>query len=245
MNPPRRHAPGANAPATDRPRILLVEDDAVSLEFMAGALELLPATVDRADSLATARRLAARHAHAVWLVDVHLPDGRGVDLLAQLRGDFPGTPALAHTASPERRGQAALIDAGFLDVLLKPLSAVALRAAVCRALGRDAATVAATCGDPPAWDDAAALIALHGQRGHVDALRRLFLDELPAQRRSIADCAASDDAAGMRATLHRLRASCGFVGAARLDAAVRTLAADPRCALALQRFDEAAADLLA
>src|SRR3546814_1394431 len=33
--------------------------------------------------------------------------------------------------------------------------------------------------DTGAWDDAAALAALNGEQAHVDALRKLFLDELP------------------------------------------------------------------
>ena len=226
------------------PRILLVEDDPVSQAFLAAAIEALPATVDRAESLATARKLAAGHAHALWLVDANLPDGRGADLLAQLRVDFPGTPALAHTASRDRHALDALIDAGFLEVLVKPLSAKALQAAIGRALGAIPVVSMATGPKLPSWDDAAASSALNGQQEHVQALRRLFLDELPAQRRSIATAAANGDLTAMRSTLHRMRASCGFVGAARLDAAVRTLESDLHCASALQRFEEAASDLL-
>ncbi|HVR80536.1 MAG TPA: response regulator [Luteimonas sp.] len=242
MNPPH-----TNAPRTDPPRILLVEDDPISQAFLAAAIETLPATVDRADTLAAARMLAAQRAHALWLIDANLPDGRGTDLLAQLRVSFPETPAVAHTASQDRHELDALIAAGFLEVLVKPLSAATLQAAVCRALGYDAAVVVAgtaTCGKLPSWDDAAALSALNGKRENVQVLRQLFLDELPAQRQSIAVAAAGRDVEGMRLILHRLRASCCFVGAARLDAAVRALEADPRSKLALQRFDEAAADLL-
>jgi hypothetical protein len=50
--------------------------------------------------------------------------------------------------------------------------------------------------------------------------------------------------AGSGRELHRLRASCGFVGAARLAEAVRTLETGPHSNVALQRFDEAAGDLL-
>ena len=233
-----------NPPGLAPPRILLVEDDPVSQAFLAAALEALPATVDRAGSLAAARELAAGHAHALWLVDANLPDGRGGDLLAQLRVDFPDTPALAHTASQERHVLDALIDAGFLEVLVKPLSPKSLRAAIGRALGVVPMAPMAAGVKLPSWDDAAALSALNGQQEHVQALRRLFLDELPAQRRSIATAAANGDLTAMRSTLHRLRASCGLVGAARLDAAVRTLESNPQCASALQRFDEAAGDLL-
>jgi CheY-like chemotaxis protein/HPt (histidine-containing phosphotransfer) domain-containing protein len=226
------------------PRILLVEDDPVSMAFLTAAIEALPATVDRAESLAAARKLAAGHAHALWLIDANLPDGHGADLLAQLRHDFPDTPALAHTASQDRHALEALIDAGFLEVLVKPLPAKALQAAIDRALGPAPVMSMATGPKLPSWDDATALWALNGQQEHVQALRTLFLDELPAQRRSIASAAANGDLAAMRSTLHRLRASCGLVGAARLDAAVRTLESDLHCALALQHFDEAAGDLL-
>jgi DNA-binding response OmpR family regulator len=226
------------------PRILLVEDDPVSQAFLAAAIEALPATVDRAGSLAAARSLAAGHVHALWLVDANLPDGHGADLLARLRADFPGTPALAHTASQDRHALDALIEAGFLEVLVKPLSAKALQAAIGRALGAAPVASMATGAKLPSWDDAAALSALNGQQEHVQVMRRLFLDELPAQRRSIATAAANGDLTAMQSTLHRMRASCGFVGAARLGAAVRTLESDLHCASALQRFDEAAGDLL-
>ena len=229
---------------TTLPRILLVEDDPVSQAFLAAAIEAFPATVDRAGSLAAARELVARQVHALWLVDANLPDGHGADLLTQLRADYPGTPAQAHTASHDRHALEALIEAGFLEVLVKPLSAKFLQAAIGRALGVAPVVSLATGPKLPSWDDAAALSALNGQQEHVQALRKLFLDELPAQRRSIASAAANGDLAAMRSTLHRMRASCGFVGAARLDAAVRTLESDLHCASELQRFDEAASDLL-
>jgi HPt (histidine-containing phosphotransfer) domain-containing protein len=49
----------------------------------------------------------------------------------------------------------------------------------------------------------------------------------------------------MRDELHRLAASCGFVGAARLAAAVRALQAAPGDGERLQRFDAAVGELLA
>jgi HPt (histidine-containing phosphotransfer) domain-containing protein len=97
----------------------------------------------------------------------------------------------------------------------------------------------------PNWDDAAALTALKGEQAHVDALRRLFLDELPAQRQAVLAALAAGDIERAGRDLHRLRASCGFVGAARLAEAVRGLESEPRSDGALQRFDDAAGDLLA
>src|SRR5690606_33004214 len=71
--------------ATMNPRILLVEDDPTSRAFLQAATEALPAVVDIAGSVAEALALATRHAHALWLIDAHLPDGSGSELLRVLR----------------------------------------------------------------------------------------------------------------------------------------------------------------
>jgi HPt (histidine-containing phosphotransfer) domain-containing protein len=91
----------------------------------------------------------------------------------------------------------------------------------------------------PAWDDEVALSALKGERAHVAALRRLFLDELPAQSRAIERAIADGDASAAAGVLHRMRASCGFVGAAQLGEAVRRLEADPRSVPLYGRFRDA------
>lgn len=243
---------------TPMPRILLVEDDPSSRAFLAAAAEALPAVVDAAGDCAQARQLAARSGdHDLWLFDANLPDGSGAGLLASLRPSAPRVPALAHTASHARADLDPLLAAGFLEVLVKPITAQALQGALRRALDLPPAAATApvdacaihvagaTCGKLPDWDDTAALAALGGEQAHVDALRHLFLDELPGQRRAVTTALAAGDIEAAGRELHRLRASCGFVGAARLAQAVRGLQAQPRSAEALQRFDAAAADLLA
>ncbi len=232
-----------------QPRVLLVEDDPTSRAFLAAAIETLPALVDAADSIASALDFAAVHTHALWLIDANLPDGHGADLLARLREHDATTPALAHTACTDRDALDALIAAGFAEVLIKPLAASELQARLRRALGRcsakDPATPAPACDKLPLWDEEAALTALNGQRAHVDALRALFLEELPRSRDAIRAAAGRDDPDSIRASLHRLRASCGFVGATRLGAAVRAFEREPRSTTALQGFEDAARDLLA
>jgi CheY-like chemotaxis protein/HPt (histidine-containing phosphotransfer) domain-containing protein len=215
------------------PNILLVEDDPVSRAFLEAATTALPATVAVAGDAASARRLANATAFDLWLLDANLPDATGAELLSQLRGMGFATPALAHTATRDEGVHAGLRAAGFDDVVAKPIDAASWQAALRRALKADAAThvrdaVSAASREFPIWDDAAALAALNGNAEHVAVLRQLFLDELPGMRTQIAD-------AGTRAaTLHRLRASCGFVGAARLADAVQALQESPSEA-ALQR----------
>ncbi|WP_242108102.1 response regulator [Luteimonas aquatica] len=223
------------------PHILLVEDDPVSRAFLAAAAEALPARVDAVDTLAAARERIRAGRYDLWLVDANLPDGPGASLLRE-----PGrrdAPALAHTAACEQDTLARLREAGFLDVLVKPLTASALRAAIRRATARTEGG-GARQEQAPLWDDARALTALNGQHAHVDALRGLFLEELPGARDAVAAAARAGDADAMRATLHRLRASCGFVGAMRMDAAVAALHAAPDSPEALAEFLAAAQDTL-
>lgn len=228
-------------PAQDaRPRLLLVEDDPVSAAFLHDAATALPASVDVAGNMAEALVCASMRRHDLYLFDANLPDGRGETLLHQLRDLGLATPALAHTAAREDALRERLLAAGFVDVLCKPLAVAELHDALRYHLDLPPTG----CGKLPSWDDDAALAALGGQQAHVDALRDLFLKELPGQRQRIEAASVQGDEAAIRAELHRLVASCGFVGAPRLAVAVRKLQAAPLDAPALQRFGFALDDLL-
>lgn len=223
------------------PRLLLVEDDAVSQAYLADAARALPATVDCAGTLADALALAAQHQYDAWLIDAHLPDGRGADLLARLRQSqpAPNPPALAHTATQQPEDLDALHTAGFDAVVSKPLSIDAWQAAVRQCLADADADAASS------WDDDSALRALNGNAEAVSSLRQLFLAELPRQRRLIRNALDTGDDDAARAELHRLKASCGFVGAMRMRQAVDALHAAPADAHARDRFDAAITELLA
>jgi CheY-like chemotaxis protein len=229
-------------------RILLVEDDPTTRAFLTAATAELPAEVDVADCCAAALKLAAERDHDLWLIDANLPDGDGAGLLAALRMQGLRTPALAHTAAHERATLDALRAAGFLDVLVKPMPAAVLQDSLRAALGssrvRIADMQAAFAGNAQVWDDAGALAALNGQQAHVDALRSLFIGELPGARDGVHAAVRSGDGDALRASLHRLRASCGFVGASRLGAAVAALQATPHSPEALAQFLGAAQDTL-
>ena len=225
-------------------RILLAEDDPVCRAFLALALEPLPAHVDLACTAAEAcERAMDTDGHDLWLLDAHLPDAVGPALLGSLREHAPWTPAIAHTGSDDAATINALRVAGFTSVLHKPITAAALQAAVRGTLGHPVA-VADASGAQPAWDDAVAMCALRSDRGHVEALRCLFLDELPGQRGSVVHALAWGDRPRATSVLHRLRASCGFVGAVRLEAAVSKLQCDPTSGDALRAFLAAADTLL-
>ena len=228
-----------------RPRVLLVEDDPISRGFFQAALEPLAIRLDSADTVAAALALARQHPYEMWLIDANLPDGSGSDLLNALRALHPQTPALAHTA--DTGAVARLLRDGFGEVLVKPLPASDLLHHVRRALPQR--TLTAQLDGPPGfavedWDEKAALAALNGERSHLAALRELFLSELPGTRDAVDSALRFEDEQALRGHLHRLQASCGFVGAARLASAVRELRGDPASAGARTRFHDAVAALL-
>lgn len=251
MNSPEAAAGAArpvNGPMAENaaPAVLLVEDDPTTLAFLLAITEALPARVDTARCMSEALPLAQSHRYAMWLVDANLPDGSGPELLQALREHEPSTPAMAHTAACEPARHDALLAAGFAEVVVKPVTAAQWQAAVRRHLRNavDAApaqTVGTAADVPLLWDDAAAATALGGNLAHVSALRQLFLAELPSQL----DALRHGDAGTRQAQLHRLRASCAFVGAARLAAAVRQLHEAPQCNARLARVLDVARDSMA
>ena len=223
-----------------KPRLLLVEDDAISCSFMVAALEALPAQVEAAASMAGALERQGRH--DLWLLDVNLPDGSGIELLGKLRARQHPAPALAHTADDSPALRAELLAAGFDDVLVKPLTALQLQEAVCRQLGLahpSAARIAEACDASlilPVWDQATALAALNGNQEHVITLRDLFLAELDRQHDGIIAALQAGQHEAARKTLHQLKASSGFVGALRLNRAARELERSPGDPATLEHF---------
>lgn len=226
-------------------RLLLVEDDPISRSFLEDALGDVPAVVDSTSDIASAIVLARLHPHDLWIVDAHLPDGSGVDCLRALR-KFQGTTALAVTASTARDELDALCDAGFVEVLSKPVSVAMLCATVRRLVGHAPQAIREPSpGKLPVWDEQQAMSAIGGDRAALLKLRGLFRAELPSLVDQLQRARLAGDAAAAQAVLHKLKASCGFVGAARLSRAVEALAQSPLDSHLAQLFDFAAQDALA
>jgi len=203
-----------------RPRILVADDNPVSLRFFADALDALDFDCTLAPDGARAIDEANAITFDVLLLDVHMPVYGGVDVLGHVRaGNGPSRNAVALATSAETGAEkiAGLRAAGFAGVLAKPIGIDALRVALARHLP----TALGTSG--PALDDAQALSAAGGDRAIVAALRGLFAAELDALPTEIESFAERNDVAGLRDRLHRLDASAGFCGAPALQAAIARL----------------------
>jgi CheY-like chemotaxis protein len=108
--------------------VLVVEDDPVLLELMAGAFEDQGATVDSARLLVEAQRHVAQHRPDLIVSDVSLGDGTAIELITWLRSLSAAqggrTPCLALTGHASFQAPAAA--AGFAAALRKPIDLRAL-----------------------------------------------------------------------------------------------------------------------
>ncbi len=208
-----------NANAMKRPpRILLAEDDPVSLEFLAGTLRELGCEVVAVADGRAAGDAAFTERFDLLVLDHRMPGMDGDRVLEVTRanpsGPNPGVPAIATTADPDPQLHQRLRNAGFQSVLLKPSNKSRLRETL-HGLG-----MALDGIESGLLDDRAGLAA-SGSEEILTALRGLFATELDVLAREFDALLQDRTALGER--LHRLQAACGFCGAVGLQAAAAQL----------------------
>jgi two-component system, OmpR family, response regulator len=124
-------------------RGLLVEDDLPFATALLNLLKLRGYTMDASQTLADA---VDKQQFAQWdfvLLDLHLPDGDGLDFLKLLRSKRIQTPVIVLTAKDQISDRVRGLDAGADDYLLKPFDAEELLARL-RAVSRRAAVSSAS-----------------------------------------------------------------------------------------------------
>jgi DNA-binding response OmpR family regulator len=119
------------------PIILIVEDDQRLAHVLCRVLAKSGYEVEWAVNAAAAVRDFDR-APAVALIDLHLPDGDGVDLAGVLRARYPDLPMLLMTGCPFLLRDRPDGTKYFRQVLQKPLELPHLREAISAALNEDA-----------------------------------------------------------------------------------------------------------
>lgn len=121
-------------------RILVVEDDAVLMNGLQVGLGLAGFTVDAVSTCADASLALGASSFEAVVLDLMLPDGSGLDVLADLRARQIKVPVLLLTARDAIPDRIAGLDAGADDYLGKPFDldevAARLRALIRRTTGR-------------------------------------------------------------------------------------------------------------
>jgi two-component system, OmpR family, response regulator len=100
--------------------ILLVEDDDALVAAMTTFLTGKGFAVDVAMSLKSARQALPLSEWGAVLLDLHLPDGDGLDLLPSIKRHAPGASTLILTAKDQVSERIRGLDAGADDYLVKP-----------------------------------------------------------------------------------------------------------------------------
>ncbi|MGY4173497.1 response regulator [Bradyrhizobium sp. USDA 4529] len=116
-------------------RILVVEDDAVLADGLKVGLGLHGATLDVVSSCADGQAALAVDAFDAVVLDVMLPDGSGLELLASLRAKGTRIPVLLLTALDEVSDRIRGLDVGADDYVGKPFDLDELAARI-RAISR-------------------------------------------------------------------------------------------------------------
>jgi CheY-like chemotaxis protein len=200
-------------------RILLVDDDALSLAVMSLLLGAEGHEVITAESGDTALRLLATtdvaEAPNVLLVDMQMPGMSGRRLAAQLKKMVgPESVLLAMSATPNPTPP------GYDDFLLKPLDVKALESAATR---RPAILRPPTAGTRVQIDDSVALDpVIYGNLVRAipaSAVAEVYAACVDDTRRRVPEMRAwaeGEDMAELRRTAHAIKGGAGMVGAVKL-----------------------------
>ncbi len=128
MNQPERR---------QRPRgidVLIVDDEEDICEVLELSLMRMGLAADTTGTLADARRLLGEKAYRLCLTDMRLPDGDGLELVAEIQANFPGLPVAVITAYGSIETAIRALKSGAFDFVTKPVELKALRELVNHAL---------------------------------------------------------------------------------------------------------------
>jgi len=113
-------------------RVLCVDDDADTCEMLSILLESFGYETVIAQTCAEAWRLAQSERFDLYLLDIWLPDGSGLDLCKQLCTLNPQIPVVILSAAAYKADRVAGIEAGAAVYLTKPVEVEVLESTLKR-----------------------------------------------------------------------------------------------------------------
>jgi len=182
--------------------ILIADDDGVSRLFCSQSLALPGLRILTAESGKTAIRLAASCLPDIVLMDAHLLDMSGVEAIAAILREWPGScpaPCFAGmTADGSATAAPAMRAAGCLSVLIKPFSAEDLVACICEACGPDS--------------DFRTILPAPQNRETMRQLQARFHGSLVGQLAELDGAITQLDWDGVQRIVHRLSGAAALAG---------------------------------
>ncbi|MDP9174278.1 MAG: response regulator [Planctomycetota bacterium] len=105
------------------PRVLVVDDETNLIELVDDVLvRNVDCQIATAANVADGRRILQTQHVDLMVIDLHLPDGSGADLLTALRKHHPFASAIVMTGSPSVDGAVTAMRHGAVDFLAKPFT---------------------------------------------------------------------------------------------------------------------------
>ncbi|AMV24989.1 Sensory/regulatory protein RpfC [Gemmata sp. SH-PL17] len=205
-----------NAPAQSEPqkmkqrpslaplRVLLAEDNEFNAQLMEQLLLRRGHRVRLAPDGEQALALAAEGNADVLLLDLHMPERDGFQVIRALREREAGTgrhlPVIALTASARPEDRARCLAAGMDDFLTKPVRSPELFAAIERVIrGRRVPEVAESMLTP-----SAILAACEEDAALLEKLCKWFRDKVPAHLSALSAACRAENLFGVQEAAHKL-----------------------------------------
>jgi putative two-component system response regulator len=182
-----------------RPKLLLVEDDAVTRELLARRLDARGCDVIAVDAAEEGIIEAGQAVFDTVVADVHLPGMSGIDMAGYLLAHDPGMPVILITGDTDEELARDALSLGPVSYLVKPIQPFELESVVQQALTRRGWRVEAggrLAKDEPAttalevpqeWLEYVESESFAGP-GHGDRVARIalvLLGEIPADDRDV------------------------------------------------------------
>jgi two-component system, sensor histidine kinase and response regulator len=196
-------------------RILLAEDNEVNQQVALYQLRMLDHHVDLAPNGVEALKLFDKNEYDAVLMDIHMPEMDGYAATAEIRrreGKGKHTPIIAMTANALAEDREKCLAAGMDEHLAKPVQASALVRVLDRFTVEEASASAPSL--PPAIDLQPLTNA--GMSDIIPRLIEIFLETAPRDIEKAATALRGSDATELEEAAHKLKGSCGNLGAARL-----------------------------
>lgn len=136
-----------------RPTVLIVDDESDLLTLLQMTFARMELDTEIATSLAEARQALNRQTAHLCLTDMKLPDGNGLELIAEIQQKYPDLPVAMMTAHGSVESAIEALKLGAFDFVSKPVALNRLRDLVTQALKvnaiADAQTTESLVGETP------------------------------------------------------------------------------------------------
>ena len=108
-------------------RVLIIDDEPDIRELLEITLGRMQICTDSAATIASAKQLLAQNHYDLCLTDMHLPDGKGLELVELIQQQFPQLPVAVITAHGSIDTAIESMKAGAFDFISKPVDLQTLR----------------------------------------------------------------------------------------------------------------------